>query len=276
MTRATVVALIREVFHDEGAAERLGASLRAARARGAELAILPELPLQHWCPATREPSDDDAEPPAGRRSRLLCRAARAASIALVGGVIVRDGDSHRRHNTALLVDASGEVRGRYEKLHLPDEPGFFETCHYEPGDAPPAVVEIAGLSVGTQICSDINRPQGALLLAAAGADLIVVPRATEPTTFDPWRLVFRAVALTTACYVLSVNRPRPEGGAALGGPSIVVAPDGEVLVESDELLVVATLEPERLRAARAGYPGYLAVRREVYAAGWIGLSRGGG
>lgn len=277
------VALLTEVFHGAGAADRLVARLREARAEGAELAVLPELPLDPWIPVRREPRESDAEPPDGPRARLLRRAAREAGVAVLGGAIVREEGaggpgaedpgrgSGRRFATAFLVDAGGRPVDAYRKLHLPEEEGFWETAHYEAGDDPPRVVEVGGVLLGVQLCSDVNRPEGAQLLAAGGAEAILAPRATPPETWNRWRLVLRALAVTGASYVVSVNRPE-EPGAPVGGPSVVVAPDGRVVVETVEPRVVVSLDREAVRAARREYPGYLPFRAGVYARGWQGLA----
>src|SRR5207247_8577194 len=134
------VALISDVFVDnDGAAARLGESLIHARSRGAELAVLPELPLNRWSPATETPHEGDAEAPGGPRHQALSDAARAAGLGVVGGAIVRDPQSGRRHNAALVFDGTGTLVASYRKVHLPDEKGFWETRHYDPGDDLPSV-----------------------------------------------------------------------------------------------------------------------------------------
>jgi predicted amidohydrolase len=261
------VALIRDVFVGPSAAARLAEYLTEARARGAELALLPELPLNAWCGALRERREEDAEPAGGPRHRALAAAARSARIGVIGGAIVRD-PSGQRFNTALTFDQEGELVSSYRKLHLPEEEGFWETSHYDPGSTPPEVVRTFGLPIGIEICSDVNRPELAHALAAAGAVALFAPRATEAATFDRWRLVLRATALTSASWVLSVPRPAPEDGVPLGGPSIAISPDGEVLLESTEPLAILTLEQAAVVEARRRYPGYLAVRSDVYAQAW--------
>lgn len=270
------VALVREVFRFPDAAQRLHAMTADAKQRGAELAVLPELPLDPWSPATPAARDEDAEEPGGRRHALLSMCAREARIGIVGGAIVRDPATARRRNTALVFDASGALAGSYSKLHLPDEPGFHEPAHYDPGTAAPRVIDGFALPIGVQLCSDVNRPQGSQLLAAQGAMAILVPRATEAATWDRWKLVLRAIALTTATYVVSVTRPEPEQGVPLGGPSFVVDPSGHVLVETTDTVAVVTLDRSVVEKARAAYPGYLPVRADVYARGWsdIAGSRG--
>lgn len=265
------VALVHEVFGSEDDRVRLRTVLGEARERGAELAVLPELPLNPWSPATREARPEDAEPPAGPRHAALAAAARAAGIGVIGGAIVQEEKTARRFNTALVFDAEGALVATTRKAHLPDEPGFWEPSHYDPADEPPALVTAFPLPLGVQLCSDVNRPIGTQLLAAAGAELVVAPRATEASTWERWKLVLRANALTCACFILSVNRPAPENGVPLGGPSVAIAPDGEVLLETTERLAVVELDRERVRSASAGYPGYLAWRSNLYAGGWSAL-----
>jgi predicted amidohydrolase len=103
----------------------------------------------------------------------LSNAARTASLGVIGGAIVRDPESGRRHNTAHVFDRSGTFVASYRKVHLPEENGFWETRHYEPGDALPSVIEGFPMRLGMQVCSDINRLDGSLLLGALGAEVIV-------------------------------------------------------------------------------------------------------
>ena len=162
------VALISDTFFSDDGHARLAARLREARAAGAEVAVLPEIPLNLWSPATTSPRDDDAEEPAGRRHLAMAAAAREAGVGLVGGAIVRDPVTGRRHNTALVFDAGGSLVASYAKVHLPDEPGFHEPCHYEPGNTIGEPVHAFGTPLAVQICSDINRPAASHALAAMG------------------------------------------------------------------------------------------------------------
>jgi predicted amidohydrolase len=156
----------------------------------------------------------------------------------------------------------------YEKLHLPDEPGFWEPAHYDPGSEAPRRIDAFGLPLGVQVCSDTNRPQGTQLLAAQGAAAVLIPRSTEEKTYQRWKVVFRANALTNACYVLSVNRPAPEQGVLIGGPSVAVDPAANVMVETTDTLALVTLDAETVRRARVAYPGYLPTRASLYADAW--------
>jgi predicted amidohydrolase len=262
------VALIHDVFHDPAGPRRLGERLAAARAADAHVALLPELPLDPWVPAERRPRAADAEPPGGPRERLLSAAAREAVIGVVGGAIVQDPVSGRRTNRALALDAAGRLVATYDKLHLPAEDGYWESDHYAPGAEPPRRIDAFGFPIGIQICSDLHRPAGCQLLGALGAGAILAPRATPPESYERWKLVIRADALTSGAYVLSANRPRPEGAVSIGGPSLAVGPDGAVLVETVEPMTVVELDAAALGRARREYPGYLAVRAAIYARGW--------
>jgi predicted amidohydrolase len=262
------VALISDVFYTDDAADRLHARLREAKAGGAELAILPELPLNPWSPATKQARDDDAELPNGPRTMLQRDVAREIGIGLVGGAIVRDPDTGIRRNTALIISATGELLATYCKNHLPEEPGFWETSHYDPGAGPPIPIHGFAMPIGVQICSDINRPEGSHLLGAMGAEVILAPRATELATYERWKPVFIANALTSCTYMLSVNRPKPEQDVLIGGPSIAVAPNGKVMLETTEPVGIVTLSHAAIAEARVAYPGYLPVRAEMYARAW--------
>lgn len=263
----TRVALVSEVFFGPDAESRLVDALARAREHDAELAVLPELGLDPWVPCARVAHEHDAEAPQGHREQLLRRVANDVGIAVVGGAIVRQPDGIR-HNTALFVDADGHVLARYAKTHVPQEPGFWERDHYDDGPAAAMPFAWGRLRVGLQICSDIMRPMGVAALAAHGAHVVLHPRATEPDTWDDWRCVIRAAAMTSGCWVLSVNRPRPEGGTPLGGPSCAVAPDGTIVVEGTEMLTIATIDAEAVTRASTSYPGYLPLRSDLYAGAW--------
>jgi len=267
------LAIITEVFPDPSSWEILPQVLREAREKGAELAVLPEIPLNPWSPVSKTSLDEDAEEVDGPRQKVLSEAASQTGVAVLGGAIIRDPDSGVRHNTALLYDASGSCLARYKKVHLPAEEGFWETSHYEPGHEPPTVVSGLPLKVGFQVCSDVNRTTGFQLLGAMGAEVVLVPRCTPPQTYERWKLVLRANAVTSGCYVISSNRPAPTEDGLIGGPSIAISPTSEVLLETTDRLSVLTLSREVLEAARADYPGYLKVFPDLYARGWQKVDR---
>ncbi len=262
------VALISEVFWEADGTARLQDRLAEAAERGADLAVLPEIPLNPWRPSTKVVVDDDAEGEDGPRAQAIGGAAKRAGIGVIGGIIHRDPARGRRTSRVLVFDASGAIVGRYEKLHLPEEPGFWETSHYEPGTEPPHRIDAFGMPIGVQICSDNNRPEGSHLLGAEGTEAILIPRATEERTYQRWKVVFRANAMTSCAYLLSVNRPAPEDGVLIGGPSIAVDPNGAVLLETTDPIGIVTLDSAVIRKARVDYPGYLPVRARLYADAW--------
>lgn len=271
------VAVVTDVFPESADWDRLVAVAQEAREGGAELVILPELPLNPWSPRSKELRDEDAEEEGGPRHRALAAAARKAGVGVVGGAIVRHPRSGNRYNTALVFDPRGRLVARYRKVHLPYEEGYWEADHYRPGQEPPRLVEGFPLRLGLQICSDVNRPTGCELLAALGAEVIVAPRCTPAETYERWRLVLRANAVMASAYLISTNRPTPPSprpGESIGGPSVAIAPDGEVLLETTQPLAWITLRKEAVSAAREAYPGYLARYPRLYARGWQGVDRG--
>ena len=266
--RKLKVALISEFYPNESHAGRLHKRLAEARKAGADLAVLPELPLNSWCPNTKNSNPEDAETLPGWRYFLQAEAAKRADIWLLGGLIYRHPMTGLRHNSAILWDNDGSACLEYDKMHLPEEAGFWETSHYEPGRYLPAVEYVQDMPVGVQICSDAFRPTGAQHLAAQGVGLILAPRATEAGNYSRWRMAYQYMAITTGAYVVSVNRPSQEPGVRIGGPSLVVDPAGEVLVESDDPLTVVTLKLNRIAKAKDSYPGYLAFPTSVYKEAW--------
>ena len=267
------VALISDVFWEADGVQRLKERLADAADRGADLAVLPEIPLNRWSPASKEARDEDAEGMDGERTRIQSEAAAEAGMGLIGGIIHRDASSGRRTSRALAFDRAGTLVATYEKLHLPEEPGFWETSHYEPGTAWPKRIDAFGVPIGIQICSDNNRPEGSHLLGAQGAVAIVNPRASEDLTLSRWKPVWRANAMTSACYVLSVNRPYPEEGVLIGGPSVAYDPNGQLLVETTDTLALVTVDAAVVAAARLGYPGYLPTWARIYADAWDEIAR---
>jgi N-carbamoylputrescine amidase len=265
------IALISEVFWEPDGAARLTDRLREAADRGADLAVLPELPLNPWSPATKDADDADAEPMDGPRATAQKEAAAEAGIGLIGGIIHR-ADDGRRTSRALVFDRTGLLQATYEKLHLPQEDGFWETSHYQPGTEAPRRIDAFGVPIGVQLCSDNNRPEGTHLLGAQGVVAMLNPRATEEATFQRWKTVWRANALTSCCYVLSVNRPHPEQGVLIGGPSIAIDPKGEVLAETTDTIAMVTVDEGMVAQARKGYPGYLPVRARLYADAWAEIA----
>ena len=253
------LALIHDAFPAASDDVRLRELLSQAAADGATLAALPEIPVDPWYPEHRERSELESESPGGERETKMAQAASDANIGLLGGLIVNEGG--RLHNRALLFDSQGQILSRYDKLHLPSEPGYYESDHYEPGDKISSPSNAFGVPIGIQLCSDLQRPTACCALVAMGAELILHPRATPASSYPRWQTVLRATAITNACWVVSINRP---GGA----PSIVIDPFGEVVAETTERLTTVEITRDRVAAARLEYPGYLASPAALYARSW--------
>ena len=258
------IALVSSVF-PEGSSE-LRERLHSVKSHGADLALLPECPAQTWVAATSNAPSQEAEPAGGPRESRQAAAAQAAEIALLGGSIEQR-EEGACLNTAVFWDHHGREQLRYSKMHIPDEPGFREAAHYDPSTNAVRCVEYHGWRIGVQICSDNQRPTGCQMLAAQGCDLILNPRATERTFLETWITIWRANAITTGCWIASVNRPEPESGVPLGGPSVIIDPFGEVQLFEDPMAVV-TLDQSRVIEARQAYPGYLAIPSATYAQLW--------
>ena len=233
--------------------------LLAEVSQKADLILLPELPFQEWAPAQRGNLMPDMD--------LKAQAQLCPQVAILGG-----GVQARRNRAILFV--GGRVELDYAKMHLPQEEGFWEADYYDPGQQPPEVCDALGFPLGVQICSDIHRPFGMSYLAQQGVSLVLCPRATERGTYAAWKRVYQASARIHSCYIASVNRPAPENGVPLGGPSLLVGPDGEVLVEGDEEVLYAELDLQKIVQAKAGYPGYLAWPWETYAKAWQPTEKG--
>ena len=266
------VALVTDVFPTEEDWDRLPDVVRDAGARGAELVVLPELPLNAWSPATKVARPEDAEDVDGPRQSLMSRVARDAGIPVLGGAIIRDPDSGIRHNTALLYDGGGWCRARYGNVHGTSEEVSWEASHHQPGPEPQEAVGGHPMTLGLQICSDVNRPTGSELLAAMGAEVILAPRCTPLYSYERWKLVLQANAVTSGAYVISTNRPGPEKGVPIGGASLAIGPGGEVVLESQGRVSTVTLSRDAVKAAGAGYPGYLKRFPQLYARGWDRLA----
>jgi N-carbamoylputrescine amidase len=97
---------------------------------------------------------------------------------------------------------------------------------------------------------------------------VINPRASEERTFQRWKTVWRANAITSCCYVLSVNRPYPEDGVIIGGPSVAYDPNGAPIVETTDALALVTLDAKVVAGARRAYPGYLPIHARLYADAW--------
>jgi N-carbamoylputrescine amidase len=259
--------------------------VRAAAARGAQVVCLPELfRSQYFCQTEDHAHFDLAEPIPGPSTRALGEVARAAGVVVVGSLFERRA-AGLYHNTAVILDADGTLAGSYRKMHIPDDPLYYEKFYFTPGDTGFRAFDTRAARLGTLVCWDQWYPEGARLTALAGAEVLLYPTAigwhpAEKAEFgaaqaDAWRTVQRAHAIANGVYVAAVNRVGHEGPAGGGiefwGGSFVADPFGVVLAEAsrtDEEILVVTCDRRHQESVRRHWP-FLRDRR-IDAYGGIG------
>jgi deaminated glutathione amidase len=264
MTDALTVACVQHCAgpDTEHNLTALRASIGAAAARGAALVGLPE-----YCATYGEGAgglEVGAEPEEGHRALAALReAARAHRVWLsIGslGVLVRDG---RIRNRSYLVDPEGEVRARYDKVHLFDVDlaggeSYRESATIAPGDRA-VVAETPFGGVGLSVCYDLRFPQLYRALAKAGAGILLVPAAfTRTTGRAHWHVLLRARAIETGCFVVAASQCGEASGGNLAryGHSLIVSPWGEILADAGEApgLALAGIDLGRVEQARTAIP----------------------
>ncbi|MBA3485853.1 MAG: carbon-nitrogen hydrolase [Lysobacter sp.] len=251
-TKTLLVALIQERNHGDAQANLSVIELRVGQAaeRGARLVLLQELHngayfCQHQC----VDEFDLAEPIPGPTTERLGALARRHGIVLVASLFERRG-AGLYHNTAVVFEADGSIAGKYRKMHIPDDPGFNEKFYFTPGDLGFQPIDTSVGRLGVLVCWDQWYPEGARLMALAGADMLLYPTAIgwdrndEPAEQErqrnAWILSHRGHAVANGLPVLSCNRvghePSPIGGSGIDfwGNSHVLGPQGEFLAEAGQ------------------------------------------
>jgi N-carbamoylputrescine amidase len=245
--------------------------IREAAGCGAQIVCLQELfRSQYFC---REENADLfalAEPVPGRTTDTLARLARELDVAIVAPVFERRG-AGVYHNTAAVIDAGGALLGLYRKMHIPDDPLYYEKYYFAPGDLGVPHFDTRFGRIAVQICWDQWYPEGARLAALSGAMIVFYPTAIgwHPAEkeqhgagqLDAWRTVQRGHAIANGIYVAAVNRVGyegpPEAGLEFWGNSFVADPFGQVLAEAsqetDETLIVEC-DPRRVEEIRRQWP----------------------
>ncbi len=232
------------------------AGIREAAARGAQVVCLPELfRTPYFCQREDAALFDLAEPIPGPTSEALARVARELRMVVVASLFERRA-AGVYHNTAVVLDTDGSERGRYRKMHIPDDPLFYEKFYFTPGDLGFRAFDTGVGKIGTLVCWDQWYPEAARLTALAGADVLFYPTAIgwhprEKAEYGEaqataWQVMQRAHAIANGVYVAAVNRVGHEGAADGGiefwGGSFVSDPFGVVIAEASrtdtEVLVV--------------------------------------
>ncbi|MCC6641886.1 MAG: carbon-nitrogen hydrolase [Deltaproteobacteria bacterium] len=236
----------------ENLARALARIDEAARA-GARIVCLPELfRSRYFCQTEDNERFALAEPIPGPTTEALARVAAEREIVIVASLFERRA-AGLYHNTAVTLDADGRVAGLYRKMHIPDDPLYYEKFYFTPGDLGFAAVPSRFATVGTCVCWDQWFPEAARLTALAGAQILFYPTAIgwqfdvgadmDAAQHEAWETAQRAHAIANGVFVAAVNRVGAEDGIRFWGQSFVADPFGRVLVRGkpdvEEVLVVA-------------------------------------
>ena len=244
----------------------------AAR-RGAGIVCLPELfRSQYFCQREDVARFDLAEGIPGPTTETMCKLAQSHNLVIIAPVFERRAPGVY-HNSAAIIDATGSIAGLYRKMHIPDDPAYYEKFYFTPGDLGFRVFNTRVGRVATLICWDQWYPEGARLAALRGASLLFYPTAigwhpAEKEQFgaaqrDAWRTVQRGHAIANGVYVAAVNRvgfektPPDSDGLEFWGSSFICDPFGVVLAEASadrEEIVLAEIDPARLEDVRRNWP----------------------
>lgn len=298
MTRATEadhlhIAAIQQECSDNKETSRATSErlVREAAKAGAQLVVLQELHATRYFCQTEDTSVFElAEPLHGPTSQWLSGLAKALNIVLVGSIFERRMNGVY-HNTAVVFDTDGSLAGLYRKMHIPDDPGFYEKFYFTPGDGnfnsgdsgfTPIDTSVGRL--GVLVCWDQWYPEAARLMALAGADILIYPTAIGwDTTDDPdeqarqleaWVTVQRGHAVANNLPVVAPNRvglePDPSGqtdGIRFWGNSFICGPQGEFLARADDhrqTVLAATLDRQRTESIRRIWPYFRDRRIDAY------------
>jgi len=268
------VALVQHACTEDPAAnlERIVTGIREAHIRGARLVLLPELHNTRYFCQTEEPARFNlAEPIPGPTSQRLAGLAAELQLVIVASVFEKRGTG-LYHNTAIILDADGRLAGRYRKMHIPDDPGYYEKFYFAPGDSGFTPIPTSLGKLGVLVCWDQWFPEAARLMALAGAEVLLIPTAIgwdpaddaqeQQRQRDAWQLVQRAHAVANGVPLLCCNRTgtesEPDGTSTIRfwGSSFVAGPQGELLAEAGETeeIVCATLDRQRSETVRRIWP----------------------
>jgi len=269
------VGLVQMAMSRDPARNTATAAARIAEAagRGAQVVCLPELyRTPYFCQSETHAHFDLAEGLDGPSVRALAPVARQHGVAVVVPIFERRAPG-LYHNSAVVLDADGSVVGLYRKMHIPDDPAFYEKFYFTPGDLGFLATNTRHGRIGTLICWDQWYPEAARLTALAGAAVLLYPTAigwhpAEKAEFgaaqrQAWQTAQRAHAIANGCYVASVNRVGHErdragdAGLEFWGSSFVCDPFGVVLAEGSmdgEEILVATVDLGKIEETRRHWP----------------------
>jgi N-carbamoylputrescine amidase len=254
--------------------EKIARAVREAGRRGARLAVLQELHnIPYFCQSENAENFDLAEPIPGPSTAFFSELAGELGIVLVTSLFEKRGTG-LYHNTAVVFDKDGRMAGKYRKMHIPDDPGYYEKYYFTPGDLDFKPIETSLGKLGILICWDQWYPEAARLMALAGAELLIYPTAIgwEPTDpqeekdrqMEAWTTVQRSHAIANGIPVISANRvgfeenPADKGkGIDFWGGSFIAGGQGEILARAghhEEEILVASIDLEQTERLRRTWP----------------------
>jgi len=257
--------------------------IEAVARDGANVVCTQELfATQYFCQAEDHENFKLAEPIPGPTTKALQKVAKRRKIVIVASLFERRAPG-LFHNTAVVIDADGSLLGRYRKMHIPDDPAFYEKFYFTPGDLGFRVWNTRYGRIGVLICWDQWFPEAARLTAMQGAELLLYPTAigwlpSEKKELgkmqrESWELIQRSHAIANGCYVASVNRvghEKPYGGDGIQfwGNSFVSGASGEILAragERKEENLLTELDLSALNETRTVWPFFRDRRIDAYA-----------
>jgi len=267
--------------------------IEAAAKRGAQVVCLPELfRTQYFCQREDSSLFDLAEPIPGPTTEKISEAARQCEVAVIASVFEKRAPGIY-HNTAAMIDADGKLAGIYRKMHIPDDPLYYEKYYFTPGDLGYKAFDTRFGRVGTLVCWDQWYPEGARITALQGAHVLFYPTAigwhpAEKAQYgelqhDAWRTIQRSHAIANGVYVAVVNRVGHETGEIRGYPvpkqsqttglefwggSFLCDPFGKVLAEAShdkEEVLVGDIDLRAMEDVRRNWPFLRDRRIDSYA-----------
>lgn len=283
MSKSFKLALVQMRCQENAEAnlERALALIHQAAAAGANVVCLPELfRTLYFCQSCDPNLFDLAEPIPGPTTAKLAEAARATGTVVVGSLFERRGPG-LYHNTAVVLDADGRLVGSYRKMHIPDDPLYYEKYYFTPGDLGFKVLATRFGLIGVLVCWDQWFPEAARLTALQGADVLLYPTAIGwhprekaqhgAAQHQAWELIQRSHAVANGVYVAAVNRVghegAPDAGLEFWGSSFACDPFGQMLVRAShdrEEVILASCDPAQQEEIRRHWPFWRDRRIDAY------------
>ncbi|MGI8746668.1 MAG: carbon-nitrogen hydrolase [Bryobacteraceae bacterium] len=255
--------------------------IREAASQGAQIICLQELfRSQYFCREENAALFALAEPVPGPSTQALGKLAREHQVVIIASLFERRA-AGVYHNTAAIIGADGELTGIYRKMHIPDDPLYYEKFYFTPGDLGFLNFDTRFGRLGVLVCWDQWYPEGARLSAIRGANILFYPTAIGwhpaekdrhgKAQLDAWRTIQRAHAIANGIYVAAVNRVGFEGppdhGLEFWGSSFVADPFGQLIAEAsstNEEILIAECDPQRMEEVRRNWPFFRDRRIDAY------------